>query len=454
MRRPLAAALALISALAALPPPAAGVERSDFLLPGRWLRGSTDGGRVWLLTADGPDQPRTLLALDLRRRSLETVATGLPAEVVGVVPAPEAWGGRLLLPSGRGFFTLDPVARRLQPVTTGGSELLAGPAAGAFATAAPPWVAVARLGEARELLPAAGVPAPGPAQALAVTAEREGWGLRLRSPPLRYAGRWLVSGPRQEGRRLVTLLLGPGGERLESRSLLPAPEQVAESAVVLVGDRPYLVVGTFRGVGPAANKLLRVFPLAAGGEGAGTQPLVALQLPSKMWHEVRPLVADADGDGHPDLLVAANEGFAGRHVTVALFRGSGGGAISRQPAMVNVELGAGAWRHGDVTGDGRPDLVTLRRGRLAIYAAGADGLPAKSPTRVLELGEAPEPRREETTVSVSVSTEGGETEVTRSRDSGGASGWGLLDVDGDGTQEVLRWSPADGGRILLTVVAL
>jgi hypothetical protein len=487
---PLLVVTALLAAVAISPAPArgsAGETRAEILLPGRWLRGATGSDGAWLLLADAPDAPRRLLGLHWREGRVRAVAEGLPPALHGVMPAPAS--GSLLLLTGPGtLLTVDGATGAVTEVL-GAGEIL-GPGGGTFARSATPWLADARLGVVRPVRLAGAALEPLGTHALPIGAERAIWGLRLSSPPLAFAGSWLVAGPHQEGRRVRTLLLGAGGERVEQVSLLPEPEQISDRAVVVVDGRPLLVLGTFRGLGIASKKRLRVFALDGRGGDAGSPPLLARELPTRVWHEMQARAADLDGDGREDLVITTAEGLSGDGVTFTVFRGRGDGRLDPQPRSASVAAKNVSWRYGDVTGDGLPDLVTLAEGRLAVHAAGGPtGLPPKKATSTHTLGSAAPPPREQVQVSVGSGgsrverrSEGeapaedtaagagaggasgadeapagegasGATASERGEDSG-AAGWSLLDLDGDGTLEVVRWEPAPAGQTRLTVVGI
>jgi hypothetical protein len=460
------AAAALIAAAATSPAASAtaGEARADLLLPGRWLRGATGAG-TWVLTGDDAEGPKQLLEVRWRVGRARAVAA-LPADATTLVPTGPTAAVELLIGGGGTLRHVTPANGAVRELASGG-RVLGGAAAGAgtdtFATA-PPWLAQVRLGESRALRLAGGDVQAGEAQALPIEAARKGWGLDLTTPPLGFAGNWLVVGPRAEGRRLRTLLIGPAGERHEHVGLLPEAEQIADTAVVIVDGRPLLVLGTFRGLGLTTKKRLRVFAL----DGTAQAPVIAREIPAKVWNKLVATAADLDGDGRQELVVAAAEGFSEDTVTLSVFAGRGEGRLATQPAETSVPAKKASWRYGDVTGDGRPDVVTLAEGKLSIHAAsGPQGLPSRRPTSTHNLGSSEPPARRQ--VEVSIGSGGGNVEQseagvggegdeddseTRRREGAeeGANGWDLLDLDGDGTLEAVRWEPAPEGRTRLTVV--
>jgi hypothetical protein len=476
----LLAATAGAAAAAPAPAPAPATAQAEIFLPGRWLRGGVGGGTTWVLVAADADAPRSLVELRWREARARVVSGGLAATLTEVVP-PVGPGGPVLLQGSGAVMAVDgggAVARLEVP-----GEVLGGRRRDDFASA-PPWLAAARLGEARPLRVTGGGVEALPAQALPIEAERVSWGLSLTSPRLSFAGGWLVVGPRQEGRRVRTTLLGPAGERIETIGVLPEPEQISDSAVVELDGRPLLVLGTFRGLGLASKKRLRVFALDGRGGDAGGPPLVARELPARVWSDLYPRVADLDGDGREDLVLAVAEGFAGNELNFIVFAGRGEGRLAAQPVVAGgVDVKGASWRFGDVTGDGRPDLAALREGRLSLHVAGGEnGLPGKRATATHALGSSGEPPRSRQ-VSVTVGSGGSKVEETTDeeaaagadvevRDGGnapgegaaaetgekqedtGSAGWDLLDLDGDGALEAVRWEPAPDGRTRVSVVGL
>ncbi|MEV6953406.1 FG-GAP-like repeat-containing protein [Streptomyces sp. NPDC051183] len=90
-----------------------------------------------------------------------------------------------------------------------------------------------------------------------------------------------------------------------------------------------------------------------------------------------PVPGDMTGDGKPDLLAVDD---AGR---LRLYRGDGTGAVTGSPAVI----GSGGWtgsavtHRGDWTGDGHEDVVARIGGELRVYPGRGDGTLA-SPVRI------------------------------------------------------------------------
>jgi hypothetical protein len=99
-------------------------------------------------------------------------------------------------------------------------------------------------------------------------------------------------------------------------------------------------------------------------------------------------VADVDGDGLPDVIVARafNEGFAG---DVSVLAGNGDGTL-RAPVRFAVVLSGGGWRAAlaaDLDGDGARDLVALGGRGIAILLSRGNGL--FEPPQVLPVTGSP-----------------------------------------------------------------
>jgi hypothetical protein len=85
-------------------------------------------------------------------------------------------------------------------------------------------------------------------------------------------------------------------------------------------------------------------------------------------------VADVNGDGNPDVLVADFWGFQGQGVsTVAVLLGNGDGTF--QPAVTYDSGGYMAWSIAvaDVNGDGKPDVVVANECYIVLNGCQADG---------------------------------------------------------------------------------
>ncbi|HET9768819.1 MAG TPA: FG-GAP-like repeat-containing protein [Thermoanaerobaculia bacterium] len=474
-RRAVAAALVVASSLAA---GAQALERADFRFAGKVVGGAAGDGRVYVFVGGEAKAPRRLLELRWTAEGgkLTTLAADLPATTATVVAMPASDGGGALVADGRRVFAIDAGRRE---VFGGPGILIVGDGDDDRIASRPPWLAAGGAGEVRRLTRAGDALQAGEPRAVPVEASLQRWGLHLESPEARFVGDWLAVGPAQEGVLLRTVLLGPGGERQELTSELPEPERVADSTVVVLDGRPTLVVGSFRGLGVMSRKRLRVFALVGEPGAAPRRPLLARELSARAWQELQATAGDFDGDGRDDLAIAAAEGLRGGEVTVTLFRGMGGGRLRAEPLTASFPADDDLdWRYGaDVDGDGRPDLVTLGGGKLAVHSGNTStGVPARKPTLQMKVDGTE--RRSRRTVEVSVGTGGARTETGRegaapaptatpavtpapSAKAGAQPAptpeppepprlpsprWELVDVDGDRKAELLWWAPDEKGE--------
>jgi len=297
---------------------------------------------------------------------------------------------------------------------------------------------------------------------LPLTVEREETGLELRSPPVTAISRTgdaseggrFVAGPEARGgRRLSVALLGPGESVEEAWLALPGIERVEASWRVELGGEPALVVRTQGGVDVDLfePQRYRVFPLAADRTRAGRAPRLAVELDSKRWHATQVVAADADGDGHDDLLLARPEGMTGGDLVVEVFVGRGGVRFEKRSRRTDLDRApADHLLVADLDGAGRPGLVALYDTRVELleFAAGRGGRAlARAPRLACELG--PQPAPESPTIEVRVEREGASGERL------GGAGRTILGVLPDATAPrlLLLETEASGAERLIVVRA-
>lgn len=459
------------------PPPAIGVtvataggaRRADAFLPGRLVaaalpRGTDGRRRVVVLTtpddpksAGAPEGPRSLYLIDPEtsgapRRLLEGISD--EAYTLAVADLDGDGAEEILLGAPGKVSSLGTAEAPTAPRTlleAPGLELRGGPGE------APVFQAPA-VGRLRTWTLDGGRFVPGEEQALPMRAERGRRTLTLRSQPvtavtspggapLRFVG------PEANGKlRLRTLMLRPDGSRAEAWSQLPSPEEVAGFWYLHLDGKPVLIVSTTDAekIGIFANQRLRLFPLSSDRSRSGQRPSLALETASHRWFPIEPVIADLDKDGKEDLVLLQPEGLAGGDLMIDTFFGQGNGRFEKPRRTKLGNLEARAWRFGrDLTGDGRPDLVTLSKTGLNLYAGTADprrDLIDRKP-RQIEL----EGAREQITVSVGAGSEGVATETTRPDTLGSPR---VEDLDGDGRPEILLFSPNSNGRGRVIVVRL
>ncbi len=293
--------------------------------------------------------------------------------------------------------------------------------------------------------------------ALPLSARREPMGLAVTSPPVhRLAGiaggpDVYASGPVRHGdRRVSSVLLDVGtGERLEAWGRLPGAEKVEQSWYLRIDGRPCLVVTsqTADELNLLEKKRLRVFPLAADRTRAGKLPLAQLVTSITRWFDMSAEVADLDGDGKQDLLVAGPDGLQGDDLSVWAYPGLGGGRFGVQARKTQIQDAPQRWKLvGDLSEDGAADLVAVREGALEVWPTSPKGKPlARQPSFRLEL---PAVARAERSVSVGAGEEGTET---RRDQRGGWDDLTAVDLDADGRLEILVLATDLGGRGRLVI---
>lgn len=376
--------------------PAGGASLAEIPLGGALvaaLAAEPDGPLFVLVHPEGEvDGPRRLLAVD-------RAATVRSAAVAGDL---EGWGKALAAIAGRDGAEL----------VVGGLGRLAtfGPLAAPRATArdlvlhpgfdlrslAPARlrvgvetsVAATEVGALRIWRPSAEGGLALAAQApLPFAVERRMSGLRLDGVqvvelrPTESGGRRFAVGPEAATAsrlRVVLLTENGAGEWTTSEcwAALPAPEVVEESWVVDGDDEPWLVVrsqGALE-VNAFENQLWRLFRLGPDRTRAGRRPALAFTADSKRWHESEVLVADADGDGWRDLLIARPEGMTGGDLVVERFVGAGGGRFDPRGRRTDLDKAPSeaSWQ-ADLDGRGAPGLVTLVEGELVAWRVAREG---------------------------------------------------------------------------------
>ncbi|MCM2270508.1 MAG: hypothetical protein NDJ75_10430 [Thermoanaerobaculia bacterium] len=341
--------------------------------------GDVDGPRRLIAVDRGASVRRATIAADLGGwgKALAAIAGRDGAELVlgglgrlatlGPLAAPRATARDLVLHPGFDLRSLAPARLRVGVETS---------------------VAAAEVGALRIWRPGAEGGLALAAQApLPFAVERRMAGLRLDGVPvveLRAAaggGRRFAVGPEAAtASRLRVLLLSENGAgewtTSECWAALPAPETVEESWIVDGDDGPWLVVRSQGAVEVNAfeNQLWRLFRLAPDRTRAGRRPALAFTSDSKRWHDNEVLVADADGDGRRDLLIARPEGMTGSDLVVERFVGAGGGRFDPRGRRTDLDAAPSdaSWQ-ADLDGRGAPGLVTLVAGELVAWRVARDG---------------------------------------------------------------------------------
>ncbi|HYU31518.1 MAG TPA: VCBS repeat-containing protein [Thermoanaerobaculia bacterium] len=468
--------LALLLAGAAPPPPppppavgvkvvpVAGARRTDAVLPGHLLAAAEPKGidgrrRLLVLTTPDdpkatrvPDGPRSLYLIDpgqagAPRRLLD----GLPEETnaLAAVDLDGDGADEVLLGEPGKLFSLgtpDSISAPRLLLEASGLDLRRWRPGASFQAA--------EMGRLRTWDLEDGRLVPGLERALPVHAARERQALRLSSLPVTLIPPLAAVGPEDNGKlRLRTILLSSDGKQTETWSRLPERETVDSFRYALLDGRPVLIASTSDAdkIGIFAKQRFRLFPLSADRSRSGQPPSLAFETASHRWFPVDPVLLDLDKDGKQDLVVLQPEGLGGGDLVIDTFFGQGNGRFERPRRLKLNDLDARSWSFGkDLTGDGIPDLVTVAKTGLHLFAGTADprkDLLDRRPRKTVDLAGA----QETISISVGVGTGGVETETSRSASLGGPA---LEDLDGDGRPEVLLFSPNAGGRGRVMVVRL
>jgi FG-GAP-like repeat len=439
------------------------VETLTAALPGTLLRAAPARdlqGRpgVAVLVSAGKEKAKSLWFFDPERRTLERMAGSLHEEVNslaavdldgnGTATPVAGMPGAAFAPVGGGGVreVLEEPRVDLRSVT--GHSLGSGwPQGLAF-------VPAARAGLVELLAPGAdGRLARRTSFPLPLKAERPRWGLRLTSPPVSLipggTGPLLAAGPEVHGRRrLKSLVFDPaGGEPVESWSLLPGEERLVDKRYLRIDGKPVLAVGTIEKIGIFVKKRFRLFWLDRDRSRRGTAPALAVETDCPLWHNLEPFAADADGDGHKEVVLVHPEGMQGKDLVLALYRNLGNGRFEARPRRTKLEVAARDWHWGtDLSGDGIPDLLVLAGDRLHLYPGAREGRPVASrPDWSLPLGGGKETGNDKERRDDDEDAEpGSQFGSPRSLD--------LADVTGDGLEEVLVRVEGEGESSALVVV--
>jgi hypothetical protein len=252
--------------------------------------------------------------------------------------------------------------------------------------------------------------------------------------------------------------LGEEGERrAEIWSRLPGPERILEDFFGILDGRPILIVTTRSAekLSFFAEKRLRIFPLEGGDRSkVGSPPLLALETKANLWQAILPVIVDLDADGLEDLVLGYWKGLKDDTLVLDAYLRRADGSFRRSPGTTRFDaedadrsvLGYGH----DLDGDGLPDLILAANGRMQIHRGlrpkrGGGGLVDKEPRWSL-------PQKGLSWQARAIRFEfGGDEGLLESvADAIGPSR--LADMDGDGASEILslRTSRRGFGRVQLT----
>jgi hypothetical protein len=182
-------------------------------------------------------------------------------------------------------------------------------------------------------------------------------------------------GPEVSGRRRLQTILIPaaGGETIESWSLLPADERLMyDRRYLRIDGVPMLAATSFQKIGVFAKKRFRLFLLGRDRSRKGSAPILAFETDCPLWYPLDAASADADGDGHQDLVLVHPVGLRGKELLTSVYRGLGNGRFDPKPRSWKLGAETTDWLYGtDLTGDGVPDLLVYAGDRLFLYAGDA-----------------------------------------------------------------------------------
>jgi FG-GAP-like repeat len=442
-----------------------GARHYEAVVPGALLawaapRDAAGGRLLFLLAAPegAPDDRRTLYRLDLEGRRLTALRDDLEAGLdrLAAVDLDGDGSDELVLGGPGRFLEAARGGREIRPLYDAPGLDLGAAVAVRGDAPEPGQLTLAGVGVLRRFATEGGVWRPAASLPLPLAASRQGQGIRLTSPPstlLRLAaGDAYAVGPEAVGDRRWRCLLTPagGGPALEAWGRLPGAERVQWSWFEVIDGRPVLVLTTNSAdrLGLFERQQLRLFSLREDRTRTGVGPWLAAPTTSRRWQRVEPFVADLDGDGDDDFVVAQVDGLGGGGLVVEAFVNDGrhGFPTRRRSSLARAPE---AWHFGsDLTGDGLPDLVLVSDGEIAVYEtlAGGGRLLARRPRWAF--------------AGPDIARGGAGVEIG----SGGAVATGegsepprtphLLDLDGDGRAEVLVADPPRWGFGRLRVVFL
>ena len=187
-------------------------------------------------------------------------------------------------------------------------------------------------------------------------------------------------GPEALGdRRLRTLVLETDGE-LEGRvgerwSRLPSPETVQESLYAALDGEIVLLVTTVQADkrGIFEKEKLRVLRLSEDRSRAGETPILEVVSRTRNWYRPGLGVHDVNVDGYDDVVLVQPKGLGGGELVVEAFMGSGSGEFAKKARRTNLKVETELWSYGeDLNLDGHPDLVLVADEVLLVFLGVSD----------------------------------------------------------------------------------
>jgi hypothetical protein len=188
-----------------------------------------------------------------------------------------------------------------------------------------------------------------------------------------------------------------GAEAVACWARLPGPERTVDSDFIVLDGKPALVATTMRAdkMEFFGEKRLRVFRLEPDRTRTGIAPFLAAETGANLWQPVQARVADVDGDGRDDLVLAYWKGLKDEKVEFEIWSRDAEGRWPPKPVSGSVDVPEGDRSFlsfgSDLDGDGLSDLLVSGKGSLRIHrgvARARRGLPVESaPSAVLALPE-------------------------------------------------------------------
>jgi hypothetical protein len=246
-------------------------------------------------------------------------------------------------------------------------------------------------------------------------------------------------GTRRIQTNLIEISTSGAANVTDSWGRLPTSEEVLGRSLLLIDDRPVVLVTT-----KPANKLnlfgekrLRLYPMERDRSRLGLDPLFATKTRMNLWQEGTPMMVDVNGDDLDDLVIAYWKGLKDDRVVLDAYLRTSDGTFEEKERSTGFDVKDGdrdllEYGH-DLTGDGHPDLLVRGENRLRLHR----GLASSDGGKLVSL------QAEEIPVEAFANLPG---HTVISVSSAGVRAWNevpagrsprFADIDGDGRAELL-----------------